>query len=211
VEELGLLCLSGETDVDVWRAALRYAETRRAFLLVDPPGVEAERAIGLRKALGEEGGAGGALCYPPILVADPLAGGELRPCSPSGAVAGMYARTDRARGVWKAPAGEHGLLTDVAGVAVELNEDQISGLSASGVNCVLRLLGRGIVVWGARTLASSDSEWKYVNVRRLFLYLEQSIERGTQWAVFEPSDEPLWQRVRLQCGLFLDGLFRAGA
>ena len=212
--ELGLLCLPGETGVDVLRAALDYAERRRAFLLVDPPGVEPDRAIALVAALSGRGSANGALFYPPVRIPDPLAADSLRTCPPSGAVAGMYARNDLSRGVWRAPAGLNATLPGVVDAAVDLSDDDMSELTAAAVNCIRRLPATGIVVWGARTLAAGlqvDSEWKYVNVRRLALFIEASLYRGTSWAVFEPNDEPVWARLRRQCALFLDGLFRAGA
>jgi len=209
VDTLGLVCLPGETDVVVLRAALELAERRRAFLLVDPPGMERNRVLALAAELSASGGVNGAVFYPPVRAPDPLADGALRTCPPSGAVAGMYARTDRSRGVWKAPAGEDADLRGVTEPAVDLSDDETSELTAAGVNCIRRL-PTGTVVWGARTLAP-DAEWKYVNVRRLLLYLENSIDRGTRWAVFEPNDEPLWARLRTQCANFLTVLFREGA
>jgi phage tail sheath protein FI len=209
-ETLGLLCLPGAKDPDVWRAALQYAETRRAFVIVDPPGVGANQVVDLRTGLGAVGRSGGAVFYPPVLITDPLTRAP-RACPPSGAVAALYGRIDRSLGVWRAPAGEAALLAGVDDVAADLGEHEVAELTSSGVNCIRRLRGARIVVWGARTLASSESDWKYVNVRRFLLYLEASLDRGTQWAVFEPNDERLWQKLRVQCGLFLDGLFRAGA
>jgi phage tail sheath protein FI len=209
VDTLGLVCLPGETDTGVLRAALELAERRRAFLLVDPPEAEPERALALAAELRVSGSANGAVFYPPVRAPDPLVEGSLRTCPPSGAVAGMYARIDESRGVWKAPAGAYADLRGVSGLAVDPSDDEIAALAAGGVNCIRRLPA-GIVVWGARTLAA-DAEWKYVNVRRLSLYLEESIERGTRWAVFEPNEEALWNRLRAQCASFLGGLFRAGA
>jgi phage tail sheath protein FI len=121
----------------------------------------------------------------------------------------MYARTDLARGVWHSPAGEDADLRGVLGPAVELRVDEVSELAEAGINSIRRLPS-GTVVWGARTLAA-DAEWKYVNVRRLLVYVERSLERGTQWAVFEPNDERLWTKLRAQCASFLFALFRAGA
>lgn len=123
---------------------------------------------------------------------------------PSGAVCGVYARTD----VWKAPAGEE--ISGATGLAVELNDAAQAVLNPRGVNAIRKFPGRGILVWGARTL-SSDPQWKYVNVRRLLLFLEDSIDRGTRWAVFEPNGEPLWARLRALVEQFLLILWRAGA
>jgi hypothetical protein len=211
---LGLLCLPGETDVDVWREALGYAARRGALALVDPPGVDPERALALARTLaGEAGSEGAAMFFPPVRIPDPPAGGTLRTCAPSGAVAGLYARNDRERGVWSAAAGSYGQLRGVAEPAVELSSNDVSALAAAGVNPLRRLEGAGVVVWGARTLAGAGArpEWRYVNVRRFGLFLEQSISRGLEWVVFEPNGEPLWSRVRRLCSDFLQSLHRAGA
>jgi hypothetical protein len=125
----------------------------------------------------------------------------------------MYARNDRSRGVWSAPAGADAVLAGVVDAAMTLSDDAVAALTAKGVNCIRRV-GAGLVVWGAETIQSGSptvSEWKYVPVRRLALFIEESLRRGTEWAVFEPNDESLWSKLRLQSGVFLDGLFRAGA
>jgi hypothetical protein len=125
----------------------------------------------------------------------------------------MYARHDRTRGVWKTPDGNHATLPGVVAPVVELDEDAISSLTAAGVNAIRRFPGGGIRVWGSRTLLGADasvSEWKYVSVRRLALFIEESLDEGTQWVVFEPNDESLWAKLRLQIAMFLDALFRAG-
>lgn len=212
-ETIGLLCLPGEADVNVLRAALEYADRRRAFLIVDPAGQDRDRLLASIDALDGSSTANGAAFYPSVRIPNPLASGSLRTCAPGGTVAGMYARNDIARGVWSAPAGSHAPLAGVAEVDVELREQEISMLTAAGLNCIRRLPDADIVVWGARTLAGavSGSEWEYVNVRRLALFVEESLDRGIAWAVFEPNDEPLWGRLRAQCTAFLDGLFRAGA
>lgn len=133
---------------------------------------------------------------------------------PSGAVAGLFARTDRARGVWKAPAGEALAAVRQPAVAVNdafqdvLNVDPANGMS---VNAIRAFTGRGTLVWGARTLAGNDSEWRYVNVRRLAIFLEQSLDRGLQWAVFEPNDANTWARLRAAAENFLMDLWRQGA
>jgi uncharacterized protein len=97
------------------------------------------------------------------------------------------------------------------GLEVELTDDQNGELNPLGINCLRMFPDVGSVVWGARTLAADESEWKYLPIRRLALYIEESLYRGTQWAVFEPNDEPLWSALRLQAGIFLQDLFRAGA
>jgi phage tail sheath protein FI len=116
---------------------------------------------------------------------------------------------DAASGVWKAPANE--TLRGVNGPSLNVNSSAQSRLDPLGINCLRDFPDRGFRIWGARTLDNSQPEWKYVNVRRFFLYIEQSIDRGTQWVVFEPNDESTWQRVRQAINTFLYGLWRAGA
>jgi phage tail sheath protein FI len=148
-----------------------------------------------------------AYYYPWVVVSDPRTGARVE-VPPSGAVCGIYARTDNTRGVWKAPANE-----PVNG-ALDLRYDVDTGaqenLNPKGVNAIRRFPGRGIRVWGARTL-SSDPMWKYVNVRRLFIFLEASIYYATQWVVFEPNDPRLWARVKQTITLFLRSQWREGA
>ncbi len=142
------------------------------------------------------------------------AGEGARVSAPSGSAAGIYARTDRSRGVWIAASGAEAVLLGGYRPAAALNDGQVSELQAAGVNCIRDLPGLGPVLWGARTLQGGDpsgSEWKYVSVRRLSIYLERSMDSGTQWAVFEPNDEPLWAGVRVVVGAFMDALYRAGA
>ncbi|HJV09845.1 MAG TPA: phage tail sheath C-terminal domain-containing protein, partial [Acidimicrobiales bacterium] len=130
---------------------------------------------------------------------------------PAGAVAGVLARFDVLRGVWTAPAGVEATLRGVDALEVAVNDAGSGVLNPLGVNCLRTFAGAGPVVWGARTTAGADSEWKYVNVRRMACFLEHSLGRGMQWALFEPNDERLWVRIRAEAGAFLDGLFRDGA
>lgn len=127
---------------------------------------------------------------------------------PSGAMAGIYARTDNSRGVHKAPANE--VVRNCTGLSVNYNEAEQGKLNPKGINLIRSLPGQGIRVWGART-CSSDGNWKYVNVRRLFIYIEESIKANTSWAVFEPNDEMLWSRVEGTIKVFLTSLWRNGA
>ena len=175
-----------------------HAEARRAYriaVLDTPPDLEIQGAADVK---GKIDSTKAALYYPWIRVANPLASTDpLAPSEielpPSGHVCGIYARTDIARGVWKAPANE--TVTGALGLQRSVSFGEQEKLNPLGVNCIRELPNRGIRVWGARTI-SSDPEWKYVNVRRYFLYLESSIDRGTQWAVFEPNGEALWANVR---------------
>jgi phage tail sheath protein FI len=154
-----------------------------------------------------------ALYYPWVYAPDALTGGYIN-VPPSGHVCGIYARTDVTRGVHKAPANEkiNGVfqLERLNGKFRIVNKGTQDILNPLGINCIRQFSGRGIRVWGARTV-TSNSLWKYVNVRRLFLFLEESIEKGTQWVVFEPNDEKLWARVKQTITQFLTGVWKTGA
>jgi phage tail sheath protein FI len=155
-----------------------------------------------------------AIYFPRIVAADPLARGDLATFVPSGAVAGVIARTDAQRGVWKAPAGLDASLVGVARLAVPLTDGDNGRLNPWAINCLRSFPAAGTVVWGARTLRGADQladEYKYLPVRRLALYLEESLARGSRWAVFEPNDEGLWSQLRLNIGSFMYNLFRQGA
>ena len=152
--------------------------------------------------------------FPMLKQPDPTDDNRIKLFSPCGAVAGIFARTDAKRGVWKAPAGIDAALVGVPDLDVILTDPENGLLNPLGLNCLrsFRVIGR--VVWGSRTLQGADalaSQWKYIPVRRTALYIEQSLYRGLQWAVFEPNDEPLWAQIRLNVGAFMQGLFRQGA
>jgi len=148
-----------------------------------------------------------AFYYPWIRTPDPESGVS-RLVPPSGHVAGIYARTDTERGVWKAPANE--IVRGATDLEFTVDDQAQDVLNPRGVNAIRQFPGRGIRVWGARTL-STNSLWKYVSVRRLFIFLERSIYEGTQWVVFEPNDERLWERVKDTIRLFLRIQWRNGA
>jgi len=216
-----LLCIpppepGGDTDPSVWGAALPYCKRRRAMLLVDPP-ADWDRVEDPRDKFDDLGlvrDENAALYFPRLRFADPLAENRLADFVPSPAVAGAMARTDVARGVWKAPAGTDVNLFGVRALTVPLTDGEQGQINPLGVNVIRSLPVIGNVIWGARTLRGADrlaSEWKYVPVRRLALFLEESLYRGTQWAVFEPNDEPLWSLIRLNLGAFMHSLFRQGA
>lgn len=145
-----------------------------------------------------------------INVADPTPNAPATTISvpPSGHIAGVWARNDSERGVHKAPANE--VIRGVISLPITLTNSEQSVLNPNGVNCLRVFAGRGIRIWGARTL-SSDASWRYLNVRRLFNYVEKSIERGTQWAVFEPNDQMLWSKMRRDINSFLKNVWREGA
>jgi hypothetical protein len=152
--------------------------------------------------------------FPRPLIPDPKNEFRLRSVGASGTMAGIYARTDSARGVWKAPAGIEATLDGVAELDAKLTDAQNGALNPLGINCLRTFPIYGNIAWGARTLQGADqigSEWKYLPIRRLALMLEESLFRGTKWVVFEPNDEPLWAQIRLNVGAYMMSLFRQGA
>jgi hypothetical protein len=201
----------------VWDAALAYCKTRRAMLIVDPPAGTWDSAadvlsnISFVDSLRDKNA---CVFFPRIKAADPLKENRLYDFIPSGAVAGIFARTDGARGVWKAPAGIEATLMGVRELSYKMTDGENGQLNPLGINCLRSFPVFGNVLWGSRTLRGADqfaSEWKYIPVRRVALYIEESLYRGTQWVVFEPNDEPLWSQIRLNVGSFMQGLFRQGA
>jgi uncharacterized protein len=202
---------------DIFSAALTYCVTRRAFLLVDPP----PEINNIDKAndwkaniLSNLGESNGAAYFPRLRIGDPLNNFQLRTFAPSGVIAGLYARIDGSRGVWKAPAGTEATLNGVQVPAYKMTDAENGVLNPLGLNCLRSFPVYGNICWGARTLRGADAladDWKYVPVRRLALYIEESLYRGTKWAVFEPNDAPLWGQLRLNIGSFMNTLFRQGA
>jgi len=203
----------------VYRKALKYCESRRAILIIDPPSYWLKNKVipsvdDIENAVGNLRHPNAAMYYPHIGANDPLDNKNIRTFVPSGAIAGTIAKTDKDRGVWKAPAG---LSADVAGVselAMRLTDEQIGQLNKLGVNCLRNKSPKGIVIWGARTLRGTDnlaSEWKYLPVRRTALFIEESLFRGTSWVVFEPNDEALWSQIRISVSAFLNELLQKGA
>lgn len=196
--------------------SIAFCESRRAFMLVDIP--ESVNEVGEIKdwldAHGNFRSRNSAIFFPRLRIADPNADYRLRSFAPSGTMAGLFARTDSDRGVWKAPAGIEATLRGVDALDYRLNDGENGTLNPLAINCLRVFPIYGLVNWGARTLDGADqtgSEWKYIPVRRLALMLEESLFRGTKWVVFEPNDEPLWARIRLNIGAYLNSLFRQGA
>jgi phage tail sheath protein FI len=209
----GSSSFAGSDPATINQMLIGHAEARRAYriaVLDTPPDLD---IAGVRALKGKIDSKYAALYYPWIRLAnpgaalDPLAPREIE-VPPSGAVCGIYARSDVQRGVWKAPANE--TVTGAIGLQRDVRFGEQEVLNPLGINCIRTLPNRGIRVWGARTL-SSDPEWKYVNVRRYFIYLEASIDRGTQWAVFEPNGEALWANVRSTVSDFLYNEWVSGA
>lgn len=211
---------SPETSATVYGEAAAYCAKRRALLIVDPSGdmktvEDGEKIVAddlftstaaYRKNM--------AIFFPWIKAADPARDNRPDKFAPCGAVAGVMARTDLTRGVWKSPAGLEAGLVGVSDFVFNMTNEENGRLNILGINCLRNFRGVGNVVWGSRTLDGGDrlaSEWKYLAVRRFTLFLEESLYRGTQWVVFEPNDEPLWAQIRLNVGAFMQNLFRQGA
>jgi hypothetical protein len=219
-----ILCIppvSRDADVaaaTVLSQALALCVERRAMMLVDPRSDwddVASTATGVANfALSGQDARNAALFFPRLSQPDPQQDGLVDNFVPCGAVAGIFARTDTQRGVWKAPAGLDASLNGVPALQVSLTDAENGQLNPLGVNCLRSFGVAGRVVWGSRTLRGADQladEWKYIPVRRTALFIEESLFRGTKWVVFEPNDEPLWAQIRLNVGAFMHNLFRQGA
>jgi phage tail sheath protein FI len=179
------------------------------FAILDcPPGMNPQQMKAWRTGEAGYDTKYGAVYYPWIRIANPWGNGASVLVPPSGYMAGIYARSDTERGVHKAPANE--VIRGVMGLEMQITKSEQDILNPIGVNCIRAFPGRGIRVWGARTL-SSDASWRYINVRRLFNFVEKSIEMGTQWIVFEPNDADLWARIRRDITAFLTNVWRTGA
>ena len=204
---------SGELDLEgvqaVQMSMYEFCERNKyCFAILDAPPDLSPQAVKEWRLSANYDTKYAALYYPWLKAADMSNGGGMRLLPPSGHMAGIYARSDSERGVHKAPANE--VVRGATGLAVQVTKGEQDILNPLGVNCIRSFPGRGIRVWGARTL-SSDPAWRYINVRRLFNMVEESIERGTQWVVFEPNDPDLWARVRRDAKAFLTVIWRSGA
>ena len=224
-----LLCIPPDTlggDIDpglVYSPALEYCVTRRAVLLVDPPAAWSANAVTAANtaaagfdSLGLFGtnARNAALYFPRLVKPDPLSNGQPITVVPSGTIAGVMARTDATRGVWKTPAGVEATLNGISGLDVNLTNAENGILNPLGINCLRTFPLIGSVAWGGRSMSGADQladDYKYIAVRRLALFLEESLYRGTQWVVFEPNDTPLWSQIRLNVGSFMHNLFVQGA
>jgi phage tail sheath protein FI len=224
VDLFNLMVIPGDSGIPstvhetFWAPASNYCQQRRAFLLIDPPASwvknnrpEVKNNTSLITALRNTVAKQNSAVFFPRLVYN--AGGLRKMIGPSGAIAGLMSRIDSTRGVWKAPAGIEADLRGVLDLEINLTDAENGVLNKQGVNCS-RIFPSGIVNWGTRTTDGFDdqgSEWKYIPIRRLALFLEESLYRGTKWVVFEPNDEPLWAKIRLNLNAFMMGLFRQGA
>jgi phage tail sheath protein FI/photosystem II stability/assembly factor-like uncharacterized protein len=202
--------------IAVLSTAVPFCEQRRAFCIIDSPKSwrTFEDALDHLSEFDSLRSENAAMYFPHVEMPDPLDDNRLRTFPPCGILAGIYARTDAVRGFWKAPAGQETLLNGVRSLAYKLSDRENGLLNPLGLNCLRTFPVIGSVSWGARTLQGADvlaSEWKYIPVRRVALYLEESLYRGLKWVVFEPNDEPLWAQIRLNVGAFMHNLFRQGA
>ena len=222
-----LLILPGITENGILSEAARFCEKKRAFLIIDPPRNSAADDNGgpITKAIEDllstnafsppvEKNA--ALYFPYLRSTDPVTGADIE-LPPAGTVAGIFGRTDNDRGVWKAPAGLETSILNSPGVVErgKMSDQQQGVLNDLGVNCLREFPGSGTVVFGARTMVTGDPAlkdmWRYVPVRRMALFLEQTLYANLGWVVFEPNDEPLWAAIRTSIEAFMLGLFRQGA
>ena len=235
VELFNLLCIppiKPDTTKDLMQAilspALALCVEKRAMLIVDPPkewdSVDSVVADMADPFIAGDDARNAAVFFPRLLQPDPLDDNRVHTFAPCGAVAGVFARTDAQRGVWKAPAGIDASLAGVPNLGIvnddpqqailRMTDPENGRLNPLGVNCLRSFPIVGRVVWGARTMRGADAlanDWKYIPVRRTALYIEESLYRGLSWAVFEPNDEPLWSQIRLAAGAFMQDLFRQGA
>src|ERR1043166_982585 len=203
--------------------AIALCTQRRAMYLLDAPQKDKPRNTptsimawldGAASLKSIPGSRNAALYFPTVEIADPLNDYRLKEVAPSGTIAGLWARTDATRSVWKAPAGTEAGLAGVQSLDYKLTDGENGVLNPLAINCLRNFPVYGPVCWGARTLAGADQiadDYKYIPVRRLALYIEESLFRGTQWVVFEPNAAPLWAQVRLNVGAFMQNLFRQGA
>lgn len=206
----GDLDLAGVKTVQLALLAHCQRMKYRFAILDAPPDMSPQEIADWRQNQAGYDSKYGALYYPWIAVANPSGGnGSTLLIPPSGHIAGVYARVDNERGVHKAPANE--VVLGAVDLEINVTKEEQDGLNPMGINCIRTFPGRGTRIWGARTLSITDPSWRYVNVRRLFNYVEASIEAGTQWVVFEPNDEDLWARVRRDVTAFLRRVWRSGA
>jgi phage tail sheath protein FI len=225
-----LLILPGVTDNGILSEAARFCEKKLAFLIIDPPFISAADDFGGKvddedtKAIESLLGVdfvppvekNAALYFPYIRSTDPVTGADIE-LPPAGTVAGIFGRTDLNRGVWKAPAGLETSILNSPGVVErgKMTDQQQGVLNPLGVNCLREFAGSGTVVFGARTMVTANpalsNMWRYVPVRRMALFLEQTLYNNLAWVVFEPNDEPLWAAIRTSIEAFMLGLFRQGA
>jgi uncharacterized protein len=227
-DDISIIAAPGATDAKVYGALLDHCEKRKDRVAVldgprDVTDIDALTRTATVSAKGEGKGEGdaagfkprqsdggyGAFYFPWITVRDPMPPYDTVDVAPSGHIAGIYARTDVTQGVHVAPANKE--IRGALDLSRRVTRTEQEKLNPNGVNCIRYFPGEGIRVYGARTLAASASEWRYLNVRRLFVMIEESIARSTRWVVFEPNDRPLWKSIRRDVSAFLTLIWRQGA
>jgi len=225
IRDINIICLPGQTyessaEQAIIDAAVAHAENMKSRMVIIDPPVDNELTTEQDVTdLDLKPKTYSVVYYPWLKVANTHYNAETKPgapqtvlVAPSGYAAGIWAKTDGRRGVWKAPAGVETSLLGVAGQQYIVEDGEQDQLNPMGINCIRKLPGYGPVIWGTRTLATkANPEWRYVPVRRTAIFMEQSIYNGIQWAVFEPNDHRLWASLRLNIDSFMNGLFRAGA
>jgi phage tail sheath protein FI len=219
-----ILCLPVDPDAtydpsSILDPAREFCEQYRAMLIIDPPTaweklplpLDFNTAVNTNPALSDNS-ANAVVYYPNLTVT--TAAGTTQNIGPSGAIAGLWSQTDVNRGVWKAPAGTAAVLSGVTNLTAHIDDGESGVLNPIAINALRTFPEIGPVIWGARTSVGADqtpNQWKYIPVRRTALFIEESLRRGTQWAVFEPNDEPLWSSLRLNVTTFMQTLFSQGA
>ena len=208
IDEVTMVAIPDRPDLTVQAAMIAHCEKMQdRFAVLDPPpGYTPATITAHRQSLGSDKGFA-ALYYPQIIINHPTGNGTLK-IPPSGHVMGVYARTDDLKGVHKAPANES--IRNAVGVGIAITDDDHGPLNEKSINVIRAFPGRGVLVWGARTISTS-TQWRYINVRRLMLFIEESIQEGTQFAVFEPNNTELWQRLKRAVGEFLERVWKSGA
>ena len=207
-DDVNLICVPGQTSETVTKAILDYAENRgNVFAIIDAP--KSADIDAVKTFRGKLSCKNGALYYPWIKVSDPLNAGKLRDCPTCGHVMGVYARIIQSRGVWKAPAGTEANVRGAIDTVSVIQRGQIDVLNPLNINVIVPKANYGIVVWGARTL-NPDSSMKYVSDVLLNTHIKESVNRGTEWAVFEPNNSDLWSRVKTSISSFLYDLWANG-
>jgi len=210
--------LSRREHASMIASALALCERNRMFLIIDPPTPRSTRravdtVLDWAKRSDSSRHPNAAVYFPRLECADPSNRSVSMLAPSSGAIAGIYARTDQREGVWKAPAGPDARLLGISDLELSLTDTQMNRLQDAAINSIRPFPRRGLLAWGARAFVTGpdDAEWKYVNVRRLALFIEESLYRGLDWAVFEQNGDALWGQIRLSVSSFMNHLWRKGA
>ncbi|MGO3183885.1 MAG: phage tail sheath family protein [Aequorivita sp.] len=214
-----ILCIppySWESDIEesTYETAMIYCEKRRAILLIDPPKNWKSMQAATTGLNNFDKNSHAAIYFPRLLKANPLKNNQVEEFVPCGSVAGVIAKTDTERGVWKSAAGTKAVLSGVSSFSVSLNDEENGKLNQLGINCLRTFSEYGNLIWGSRTLSGRDilaSEYKYLPVRRTALYIEESLSKALKWVAFETNNESLWVQIRLNIESFMQNMYREGA